>query len=124
MLKELGELRENWVQSVLELRNWSKRKVTAGKVEPAKKFLEEEKVKMVKGKSRQLLLLLLQVFSFLYSSYIEVNQKKCLPKFIFPSGFLVTFTAKHCSNLEKCEDLFNVIIFLYLSVKKNELGFP
>ena len=73
MLKELGELRENWVQSVLELRNWSKRKVTAGKVEPAKKFLEEEKVKMVKGKSRQLLLLLLQVFSFLYSSYIEVN---------------------------------------------------
>ena len=50
MLKELGELRENWVRSVLELLNWSKRKVTAGKVEPAKKFLEEEKVKMVKGK--------------------------------------------------------------------------
>ena len=57
MLKELGELRENWVRSVLELLNWSKRKVTAGKVEPAKKFLEEEKVKMVKGKLRQLLLL-------------------------------------------------------------------
>ena len=75
MLKELGELRENWVRSVLELLNWSKRKVTAGKVEPAKKFLEEEKVKMVKGKLRQLLLLLLQVFSFLYSSYIDVNKK-------------------------------------------------
>ena len=83
MLMELGELRENWVRSVLELLNWSKRKVTAGKVEPAKKFLEEEKVKMVKGKLRQLLLLLLQVFSFLYSSYIDVNKKNVYPSFYF-----------------------------------------
>ena len=83
MLKELGELTENQVRNVLELHNWSKRKVTAGKVEPIKKFLEEEKVKMVKGELRQLLLLLLQVFSFLYSSYIEVNQKNVYPSLYF-----------------------------------------
>lgn len=32
-------------------------------------------------------------------------------------------TANHRSNLEKCEDLFNVIIFAYLLFKKKELGY-
>ena len=52
------------------------------------------------------------------------KSKKCLPKFTFFSNFLVTFTPKHWSNLEKCEDLFKVIIFPYFSVKKKELGYP
>ena len=46
MLKEFGgglELTENWTQSVLKTTNWTKRKGTTGKVEPSKKFLEEEK---------------------------------------------------------------------------------
>ena len=47
-----------------------------------------------------------------------------MPKFTFPSNFQVTFTPNHWSNLEKCEDLFKVIIFPYLSTKKKELGYP
>ena len=30
----------------------------------------------------------------------------------------------HWSNLEKCKDLFKVIIFPYLYAKKEELGYP
>ena len=52
------------------------------------------------------------------------KSKRCLPKFTFPSNFHVTFTPNHWSNLEKCEDLFKVIIFPYLSAKKKELGYP
>ena len=51
------------------------------------------------------------------------KSKRYLLKFTFPSDFPVTFTANHWSNLEKCEDLFNVIIFPYLSAKKKELGY-
>ena len=40
------------------------------------------------------------------------KSKRCLPKFTFPSNFHITFTPNHWSNLEKCEDLFKVIIFL------------
>ena len=47
-----------------------------------------------------------------------------MPKFTFRSNFHVTFTPNHWSNLEKCEDLFKVIIFPYLSAKKKELGYP
>ena len=46
MLKEVGggpELTENWAWSVLKSMNWTKQKGTIGKVEPFKKFLEEEK---------------------------------------------------------------------------------
>ena len=46
MLKEFGgglELTENWARNVLKSMNWTKRKGTTGKVEPSKKFLEEEK---------------------------------------------------------------------------------
>ena len=43
-----------------------------------------------------------------------------MPKFTFH----VTFTPNHWSNLKKCEDLFKVIIFPYLSAKKKELGYP
>ena len=52
------------------------------------------------------------------------KSKRCLPKFTFPSNFHVTFTPNHWSNLEKCEDLFKVIIFPYFSTKKKELGYP
>ena len=34
---------ENWPRNVLKSMNWTKRKGTTGKVEPSKKFLEEEK---------------------------------------------------------------------------------
>ena len=47
-----------------------------------------------------------------------------MPKFPFPSNFQVTFTLNHWSNLEKCEDLFKVIIFPYLFAKKKDLGYP
>ena len=47
-----------------------------------------------------------------------------LAKFTFPSNFHVTFTLNHWSNLEKCEDLFKVIIFPYFSAKKKALGYP
>ena len=46
MLKEFCgglELAENWAQSILKSMNWTKRKGTTGKVEPSRKFLEEEK---------------------------------------------------------------------------------
>ena len=46
MLKEFGgalELTENCTRSVLKSMNWTKRKGTTEKVEPSKKFLEEEK---------------------------------------------------------------------------------
>ena len=41
----------------------------------------------------------------------------------FPSIFHVTFTRNHLYNLEKCENLFKVIIFPYLFAKKKELGY-
>ena len=37
------ELTENWARNVLKSMNWTKRKGTTGKIEPLKKFLEEEK---------------------------------------------------------------------------------
>ena len=46
MLKEFGgglELTENWARNVLKSLNWTNRNGTTGKVEPFKKFLEEEK---------------------------------------------------------------------------------
>ena len=56
---------------------------------------------------------------------MKVNKKDfSLPKFTFPSNLPVTFTPNHWSNLEKCEDLFKVIIFPYLLAKKKELGYP
>ena len=50
------------------------------------------------------------------------KSKRCLPRFTFPSNFHVTFTQSHWSNLEKCEDLFKVIIFPYLSAKRRSLA--
>ena len=47
MLKEFGgglEITENWARNVLNSMNWTKGKGTTGKVEPSKKFLEEEKL--------------------------------------------------------------------------------
>ena len=64
--------------------------------------------------------------SYQRSSYKLIYQgksKRCLLKFTFPFDFHVTFTTNHWSNLEKCEDLFNVIIRPYLSPKKKELGY-
>ena len=52
------------------------------------------------------------------------KSKRCLPKFTFPSNFHVTFTLNHWSNLEKCEDLFKVVIFPYLTAKKKDLDYP
>ena len=46
-----------------------------------------------------------------------------MPKFTFHTNFHVAFTPNHWSNLEKCEGLFKVIIFPYLSAKKKELGY-
>ena len=46
-----------------------------------------------------------------------------MPKFTFPSNFHVIFTPNHWSDLEKCEDLFKVIVFPCLFSKK-ELGYP
>ena len=46
MLKEFGgglDLTENWTCNVLKSMNWTKRKGTTAKVEPFKRFLEEEK---------------------------------------------------------------------------------
>ena len=46
MLREFGgglELIENWARNVSRSINWTKRKGTTGKVEPFRKFLEEEK---------------------------------------------------------------------------------
>ena len=46
LLNEFGgglELTENWARNVLKSMNWTKRKGTTRKVEPSKKFLEEEK---------------------------------------------------------------------------------
>ena len=63
---------------------------------------------------------------FLLSTQLmyQGKSKRCLPKFTFPSDFHVTFTANHRSNLEKCENIFDIIIFSYLSAKKTELGCP
>ena len=46
-----------------------------------------------------------------------------LAKIHISSNFHVTFTPNHWPNLEKCEDLFKVIIFPYLSSEKKELGY-
>ena len=63
--------------------------------------------------------------SFLLIQLIYQDKpKRCLPQFTFPSDFHVTCTASHWSNLEKSEDLFNVIIFTYFLDKKKELGYP
>ena len=46
MLREFGgglELIENWARNVSRSINWTKRRGTTGKVEPFRKFLEEEK---------------------------------------------------------------------------------
>ena len=154
--------------------NWTKRKGTAGKVEPSKKFLDEEKFTFQRKISNVILdhdvpsALVLNLdqtplsyvspgkytFSSKGSKNVPIKglddkrqitatfvvsatgsflpiqliyqgkSKRCLPKFTFPSNFHVTFTPNHWSNLEKCEDLFKVIIFPYLSAKKKELGYP
>ena len=41
----------------------------------------------------------------------QSKSKRCLPKFTFLSNFHITFTPNYWSNLEKCEDIFKVIIF-------------
>lgn len=67
---------------------------------------------------------------FSYCAFLPVQliyqgkSKICLPKFACPTNFHVTYTPNHWSNLEKCEDLFKIIIFPYLSAKKKELGYP
>ena len=50
--------------------------------------------------------------------------KRCLPKFEFPKEFDVTYTKNHWSNYDKCADLFESVIFPYLSQKKKEQGYP
>ena len=63
--------------------------------------------------------------SFLLIKLIyEEKLKQRLTKFRFPSDFNVTFTPDHWSNLDKCEELFQLIIFPYLPTKKRELGCP
>ena len=54
------------------------------------------------------------------------KSERCFPKFTFPSNFDIIFAPNHwCRKYEeKNEDLFKVIIFLYLSAKKKELGYP
>ena len=104
LLKEFGgglEWTENWASNVLKSMNWTKRKGTTGKVEPSKKFLEEEKL----------------TFRWKILNVM-------LNHLTFHSNFHVTFTPNHWSNLEKCEDLFKVIIFTYFSTKKKEHGYP
>ena len=46
-----------------------------------------------------------------------------LLKCTFTSDFHLMFTPNHWSNLKKCKDIFNVIIFPCLSAKKKELGY-
>ena len=60
---------------------------------------------------------------FLIKLIYQGKSKRCFRKFIFPSDFHVTVTANHSSNLEKCGDLFNVIIVPYFSAKKKKLGY-
>ena len=50
--------------------------------------------------------------------------KRCLPKYDFPKEFDVTFINNHWLNYEKCIDLFERIIFPYLSQKKKKLQYP
>ena len=168
------ELTENLARNILKSMNWTKRKGTTEKVEPSKKFIEEEKFTfqrkisnvildhdvpsalvlnldqtplfyvcpgkhtfsskgsknvLIKGldNKRQITatLLVSATGSFLHIQLIyQGKSKRCLPKFTFPSNFHVTFTPNHWSNLEKCEDLFKVIIFPYLFAKKKDLGYP
>ena len=54
----------------------------------------------------------------------EGKSKRCLPKFRFPSEFNVTIKAGHWSNIEKCEELLQFIIFPYFYTKKKELCSP
>ena len=148
--------------------NWTKRKGTTGKVEPSKRFLEEEKLIFQRKISNVILdyevpsalvlnldqtpLSYISPGKYIFSSkgsknvpikglddkrqitatfvvsatgfflpiqlIYQAKSKRCLPKFTFH----VTFTPNHWSNLKKCEDLFKVIIFPYLSAKKKELG--
>ena len=50
--------------------------------------------------------------------------KQYLPKVTFPSDFNITCTANHLLNLETCKQLFQFIIFPYLSTKKREPDYP
>ena len=50
--------------------------------------------------------------------------EKCLSKYKFPKEFNVMHTKDHWSNLEKCADLFEKVIFPYLRTKKIEVGYP
>ena len=50
--------------------------------------------------------------------------KQYLPKVIFPSDFNITCTPNHLLNLETCEQLFQFIIFPYLSTEKREPDYP
>lgn len=58
LLKEFGdtlELTDSWAIHVLKDLNWTKRKGTTGKVEPSKKFIEEEKFTFQSGISKAIL---------------------------------------------------------------------
>ena len=176
-MKEFGgglDLTENWARNVLKSMNWTKRKGTTGKVEPSKKFLEEEKFTFQRKISNVILdhdippalvlnldqtpLSYVSPGKYTFSSkgaknvpikglddkrqitatfvvsatgtFLPVQliyqgkSRRCLPKFTFPANFDVTYTPNHWSNLEKCEDLFKIIIFPFLSAKKKELGYP
>lgn len=55
---------------------------------------------------------------------IYQGKQKFSSKFTYSSDFHVTFRAHHWLNLEKCLDIFNAIIFPYLSAKKKKLDYP
>ena len=54
----------------------------------------------------------------------EGKTKRCLPKYIFPASFDVTFSENHCSNTEKSLSFFNKIIFPHFKNVPKAKGYP
>ena len=88
--------------------NWTKRKGTTGKLEPSKKFLEEEKFRYQKKISSVILGNIQQVRSLKIPEFSASSLPPCLPLFVFepptPEGtFLLVRTHLFPSNFYTCK---------------------
>ena len=93
MLKDFGgglELTENWARNILKSMNWTKRKGTTGKVEPSKRFLEEEKLIFQRNISNVIL-------DYEVPSALVLNLDQTPLSYVSPGKY--TFSSKGLKNV-------------------------
>ena len=103
-----SRVNKNWARNIFKSKNWTKRKATTGKLEPSKKFLEEEKFTYQKKISNVILGNIQQVRSLKIPEFSVPSLPPCLSLFVFdppiPEGtFLLVRTHPFPSNFYTCK---------------------